>query len=74
MTLNVTARDLCKALFHHVPCVGCRQSVGSLFSHMVESASIGLEPLMVKSDGALTIKNDCLANVKKLFFLFYVHG
>uniref|UniRef100_A0A3Q3JUY2 Gametogenetin-binding protein 2 n=1 Tax=Monopterus albus TaxID=43700 RepID=A0A3Q3JUY2_MONAL len=74
IALMVTSREVYSALSQLVPCVGCRRSVEHLFSHLVESGSPALEPLTVKPTGMLSVTKACLADVKKLYTLFYVHG
>ncbi|KAM3601913.1 uncharacterized protein V6R79_021073 [Siganus canaliculatus] len=74
IALMVTSREVYSALSQLVPCVGCRRSVERLFSHMVESGNPALEPLTVKPTGMLSVSKACLADVKKLYTLFYVHG
>ncbi|TNN64990.1 Gametogenetin-binding protein 2 [Liparis tanakae] len=74
IAMMVTSREVYSALSQLVPCVGCRRSVERLFSHLVESGNPALEPLTVKPTGLLSVTNACLADVKKLYTLFYVHG
>ncbi|XP_029304658.1 gametogenetin-binding protein 2 [Cottoperca gobio] len=74
IALMVTSREVYSALAQLVPCVGCRRSVEHLFSHLVESGNPALEPLTVKPKGMLSVTKACLADVKKLYTLFYVHG
>uniref|UniRef100_A0AAQ4RT01 Gametogenetin-binding protein 2 n=1 Tax=Gasterosteus aculeatus aculeatus TaxID=481459 RepID=A0AAQ4RT01_GASAC len=74
IAMMVTSREVYGALSQLVPCVGCRRSVERLFSHLVESGNPALEPLTVKPTGMLSVTKDCLADVKKLYTLFYVHG
>uniref|UniRef100_A0A3P8TAI3 Gametogenetin-binding protein 2 n=1 Tax=Amphiprion percula TaxID=161767 RepID=A0A3P8TAI3_AMPPE len=74
IALMVTSREVYSALSQLVPCVGCRRSVERLFSHLVESGNPALEPLTVKPTGMLSVTKACLADVKKLYTLFYVHG
>uniref|UniRef100_A0A3B3BVI6 Gametogenetin-binding protein 2 n=1 Tax=Oryzias melastigma TaxID=30732 RepID=A0A3B3BVI6_ORYME len=74
VALMVTTREVYGALSQLVPCVGCRRSVERLFSHLVVSGNPALEPLTVKPSGMLTVTKTCLADVKKLYSLLYVHG
>ncbi|XP_034088949.1 gametogenetin-binding protein 2 [Gymnodraco acuticeps] len=74
IALMVNSREVYSALSQLVPCVGCRRSVEHLFSHLVESGNPALEPLTVKPTGMLSVTKACLADVKKLYTLFYVHG
>uniref|UniRef100_A0A3Q2PDG8 Gametogenetin-binding protein 2 n=1 Tax=Fundulus heteroclitus TaxID=8078 RepID=A0A3Q2PDG8_FUNHE len=74
IALMVTSREVYSALSQLVPCVGCRRSVERLFSHAVEMGNPALEPLTVKPKGMLTLTKACLADVKKLYSLFYIHG
>ncbi|CAM9336236.1 unnamed protein product, partial [Lampetra planeri] len=74
MALLVMSREVYSALSQLVPCVGCRRSVERLFSHLVESGTPALEPLTVNPSGVLSVSKACLADIKKLYSLFYVHG
>ncbi|XP_037543955.1 gametogenetin-binding protein 2 [Nematolebias whitei] len=74
MALMVTSREVFSTLSQLVPCVGCRRSVERLFSHSVESGKPALKPLTVKPKGMLTVTKSCLADMKKLYSLFYIHG
>ncbi|XP_030010493.1 gametogenetin-binding protein 2 isoform X3 [Sphaeramia orbicularis] len=74
VALMVTSREVYAALSQLVPCVGCRRSVERLFSHLVESGNPALEPLSIKPTGLLSVTKACLADVKKLYSLFYIHG
>ncbi|KAM3868932.1 gametogenetin-binding protein 2 [Diretmus argenteus] len=74
IAMMVTSREVFSALSQLVPCVGCRRSVERLFSHLVESGNPALEPLTVKPTGMLSVTKACLADVKKLYTLFYIHG
>ncbi|XP_043997323.1 gametogenetin-binding protein 2 isoform X2 [Gambusia affinis] len=70
----VSSREVYSALSQLVPCVGCRRSVEHLFSHSVETGNPALEPLTVKPKGMLTVTKACLADMKKLYTLFYIQG
>ncbi|XP_056451310.1 gametogenetin-binding protein 2 isoform X1 [Gadus chalcogrammus] len=72
--MMVTSREVFSTLAQLVPCVGCRRSVERLFSQLVESGNPALEPLTVKTPATLSVTKACLADAKKLFTLFYVHG
>uniref|UniRef100_A0A3Q3WDQ8 Gametogenetin-binding protein 2 n=1 Tax=Mola mola TaxID=94237 RepID=A0A3Q3WDQ8_MOLML len=74
IALMVTSREVYSELAQVVPCVGCRRSVERLFSHLVESGNPALEPLTVKPTGMLSVSKVCLADIEKLYTLFYVHG
>ncbi|MEQ2173567.1 Gametoproteintin-binding protein 2 [Goodea atripinnis] len=74
IALMVTSREVYSALSQLVQCVGCRRSVEHLFSHSVERGNPALEPLIVKPKGMLTLTKACLADMKKLYTLFYIHG
>uniref|UniRef100_A0A6Q2YT00 Gametogenetin-binding protein 2 n=1 Tax=Esox lucius TaxID=8010 RepID=A0A6Q2YT00_ESOLU len=74
IAMMVTSREVFSALSQLVPCVGCRRSAERLFSQLVESGNPGLEPLTVKPSGVLSITKACVADAKKLYTLFYVHG
>ncbi|XP_015223111.1 gametogenetin-binding protein 2 isoform X1 [Lepisosteus oculatus] len=74
IAMMVTSREVFNALSQLVPCVGCRRSVERLFSQLVESGNPALEPLTVGSTGVLSVTRNCMADAKKLYTLFYVHG
>lgn len=74
IALMVTSREVYSELAQVVPCVGCRRSVERLFSHLVESGNPALEPLTVKPTAMLSVSKVCLADIEKLYTLFYVHG
>nr|XP_057934313.1 gametogenetin-binding protein 2 isoform X1 [Doryrhamphus excisus]XP_057934314.1 gametogenetin-binding protein 2 isoform X1 [Doryrhamphus excisus] len=74
MALTVPSRALYRALSQMVPCVGCRRSVERLFSHLAESGTPALEPLTVKPTGMLSVTRACLADIRKLYSLFYIQG
>ncbi|KAM4620772.1 gametogenetin-binding protein 2 isoform 1-T2 [Polymixia lowei] len=74
IAMMVTSREVFSALTQLVPCVGCRRSVERLFSQLVESGNPALEPLTVKPTSMLSVTKACLADAKKLYTLFYVHG
>ncbi|XP_072517465.1 gametogenetin-binding protein 2 isoform X1 [Salminus brasiliensis] len=74
MALMVMSREVFSALSQLVPCVGCRRSVERLFSQLTDSGYFALEPLTVGSAGVLSVTRACLADPRKLYALFYVHG
>ncbi|KAG5884357.1 hypothetical protein JTB14_030796 [Gonioctena quinquepunctata] len=48
-------------LNQNVPCVGCRRSVDRLYYQLFKFGHPTLDPLIVKSDGTISIKEDRLA-------------
>ncbi|XP_053474357.1 gametogenetin-binding protein 2 isoform X1 [Ictalurus furcatus] len=74
MALMVMSREVFSALSQLVPCVGCRRSVERLFAQLTDSGYFALEPLTVGSAGVLSVARACLADPRKLYTLFYVHG
>ncbi|KAB5522423.1 hypothetical protein PHYPO_G00159370 [Pangasianodon hypophthalmus] len=74
MALMVMSREVFNALSQLVPCVGCRRSVERLFAQLTDSGYFALEPLTVGSAGVLSVARACLADPRKLYTLFYVHG
>ncbi|XP_035383474.1 gametogenetin-binding protein 2 isoform X1 [Electrophorus electricus] len=74
MALMVMSREVFGALAQLVPCVGCRRSVERLFSQLSDSGYLALEPLTVGSASVLSVTRACLADPRKLYALFYVHG
>ncbi|XP_077402989.1 gametogenetin-binding protein 2 [Vanacampus margaritifer] len=74
VALSVMFSEVCRALSQLVPCVGCRRSVERLFSHLVESGTPALGPLTLNPVGMLSVTKAYLADVKKLYSLFYIQG
>ncbi|KAL0994797.1 hypothetical protein UPYG_G00127280 [Umbra pygmaea] len=74
IAMVVPSREVFSALSQLVPCVGCRRGAERLFSQLVESGNPALEPLIVKPNGMLSVAKSCVADARKLYTLFYVHG
>ncbi|CAH1154074.1 unnamed protein product [Phaedon cochleariae] len=56
--LQITKSELMHVLNQNVPCVGCRRSVDRLYYQLFKFGHPTLDPLIVKSDGTITIKDD----------------
>ncbi|CAN0053114.1 unnamed protein product [Lampetra planeri] len=72
--VRVPPRELVGCLPEQVACVGCRGSVERLFSALLESGTPALEPLLLESSGELVVCHSYLADARKLYCLFYLHG
>ncbi|XP_075220164.1 gametogenetin-binding protein 2 isoform X2 [Lycorma delicatula] len=55
---QVTCKDILTVLGQTIPCVGCRRSVERLFYQLMKSGHPALEPIIITSDGILTIQED----------------
>ncbi|XP_018568036.1 gametogenetin-binding protein 2-like isoform X3 [Anoplophora glabripennis] len=56
--LQITKSELMHVLNQNVPCVGCRRSVERLYFQLFKFGHPTLDPLIVKPDGRITIKED----------------
>ncbi|KAJ8967503.1 hypothetical protein NQ314_002818 [Rhamnusium bicolor] len=56
--LQITKSELMHVLNQNVPCVGCRRSVERLYFQLFKFGHPTLDPLIVKPDGTITIKED----------------
>ncbi|KAJ8912903.1 hypothetical protein NQ315_017233 [Exocentrus adspersus] len=56
--LQITKSELMHVLNQNVPCVGCRRSVERLYFQLYKFGHPTLDPLIVKPDGRITIKED----------------
>ncbi|CAH0554591.1 unnamed protein product [Brassicogethes aeneus] len=57
-SLQINKNELMDVLNQNVPCVGCRRSVERLYIELLKYGHPTLDPLLVKSDGTITIKED----------------
>ncbi|KAL1140636.1 hypothetical protein AAG570_000566 [Ranatra chinensis] len=55
---QVNCKELLSILSQMIPCVGCRRSVERLFYQLVKSGHPALNPLVINSDGILTVQED----------------
>lgn len=58
LSLQVTRQEFTQVLSVSIPCVGCRRSVERLFFQLMESAYPTLYPILITSNGNLTISPD----------------
>ncbi|CAH1104268.1 unnamed protein product [Psylliodes chrysocephalus] len=56
--LQITKSELMHVLNQNVPCVGCRRSVDRLYYQLFKFGHPTLDPLIVKPDGTITIRED----------------
>uniref|UniRef100_A0A6P7GCG2 Gametogenetin-binding protein 2-like n=1 Tax=Diabrotica virgifera virgifera TaxID=50390 RepID=A0A6P7GCG2_DIAVI len=56
--LQITKSELMHVLNQNVPCVGCRRSVDRLYFQLFNYGHPTLDPLIVKPDGTITIRED----------------
>ncbi|VEN60760.1 unnamed protein product, partial [Callosobruchus maculatus] len=56
--LQITKSELMHVLNQNVPCVGCRRSVDRLYYQLFKFGHPTLDPLVIRSDGIITIKEE----------------
>ncbi|CAG9763905.1 unnamed protein product [Ceutorhynchus assimilis] len=56
--LQISRPELLEVLNQNVPCVGCRRSVERLYFHLLDFGHPTLDPIVVKSDGTITLKKE----------------
>ena len=66
----VTSTEVTNTLSSLVTCVGCRRSVETLYSTLSKSGDTALEPLMVSSDGVVSIDREHILAENSLANLF----
>ncbi|KAF5273798.1 hypothetical protein FQA39_LY00913 [Lamprigera yunnana] len=71
--LQVTRSDLLRVLNQAVPCVGCRRSVERLYYQLFKYGHPTLDPIVVKSDGIITIREE-KQTPQVLCSLFHAHS
>uniref|UniRef100_A0A224X9X1 Putative gametoproteintin-binding protein 2 n=1 Tax=Panstrongylus lignarius TaxID=156445 RepID=A0A224X9X1_9HEMI len=71
---EVQCKDFFSALSQTVPCVGCRRSVERLYEQLRKTGHPAMEPLVIKPDGNLTIKEDHFEGPRHLFALLHGHS
>ncbi|CAG9860789.1 unnamed protein product [Phyllotreta striolata] len=71
--LQITKSELMHVLNQNVPCVGCRRSVDRLYYQLFKFGHPTLDPLIVKPDGIITIREDKQA-YPILGSIFHDHG
>lgn len=57
-SLQISKEQLTEVLNQTVPCVGCRKSVERLYYQLVKYGHPTLDPIVVKSDGIITLKKE----------------
>ncbi|KAL1490924.1 hypothetical protein ABEB36_011596 [Hypothenemus hampei] len=57
-SLQITKTELMEVLNQTVPCVGCRRSVERLYFQLLSFGHPTLDPIVVKSDGTITIRKE----------------
>lgn len=72
--LQVTHLDIMHVLGQSVPCVGCRRSVERLYHQLYKHKYPTFDPLMVTSDGIVTVREDKQALPQFLCSLFHGHS
>jgi hypothetical protein len=72
--LQITKSELMNVLNQNVPCVGCRRSVERLYYQLLKFGHPTLDPLMVKSDGIITIKDEKQTMPQILCSIFHDHS
>ncbi|XP_066157364.1 gametogenetin-binding protein 2-like isoform X1 [Euwallacea fornicatus] len=57
-SLQINKNELTEVLNQTVPCVGCRRSVERLYYQLVTSGHPTLDPIIVESNGTITLKKE----------------
>ncbi|XP_022901319.1 gametogenetin-binding protein 2-like [Onthophagus taurus] len=73
-SLEVTRSEILKVLNQAVPCVGCRRSVERLYYQLFKYGHPTLDPLVVKKDGIITVREDKQNSPQFLCNLFHGHS
>lgn len=72
--LMVPSKVLFTRLAQTVACVGCRRSVERLFNQLKDSGHPALEPLVITSNGFLTVLRKFALQARSLGAIFSYHG
>ncbi|KAL0112213.1 hypothetical protein PUN28_011938 [Cardiocondyla obscurior] len=73
-SFEVTCKHIYDILNEAEPCVGCRRSVERLFYDLMQSGHPALDPLIITSDGMLSIKDEVLKSPQLLCTLLHGHS
>ncbi|XP_024883941.1 gametogenetin-binding protein 2-like [Temnothorax curvispinosus] len=73
-SFEVTCKHIIDILNEAEPCVGCRRSVERLFYDLMKSGHPALDPLVITSNGMLSIKDDVLKSPQQLCTLLHGHS
>lgn len=73
-SFNVSCKDMLGILGQTEPCIGCRRSVERLFYDLMKSGHPALDPLVITSDGYLSIKDDVLESPQRLCTILHGHS
>ncbi|KAJ3642523.1 hypothetical protein Zmor_025292 [Zophobas morio] len=73
-SIQITKSELMDVLNQNVPCVGCRRSVERLYYQLFKLGHSTLDPLMVKSDGMITIRDGKQMMPQILCSIFHDHA
>uniref|UniRef100_A0A0A9YFG3 Gametogenetin-binding protein 2-like n=1 Tax=Lygus hesperus TaxID=30085 RepID=A0A0A9YFG3_LYGHE len=71
---SVDWKEFFATLGQTIPCVGCRRSVERLYEQLRKSGHPALEPLVITSNGTLTIKEDHFQWPRLLCTLLHGHS
>ncbi|KAI4460999.1 gametogenetin-binding protein 2 [Holotrichia oblita] len=73
-SLEVSRSEILKVLNQAVPCVGCRRSVERLYYQLFKYGHPTLDPLVIKKDGIITVREDKQNSSQFLCNLFHGHS
>lgn len=73
-SFEVTCKDMFAILGQAVPCVGCRRCVERLFNGLMKSGHPGINPLVITSEGLLSISDDVLESPQLLCTMLQGHS
>lgn len=73
-SLEVSSTEFTSVVRQNVPCVGCRRSVERLFYQLMLSGHPTLDPIVITSDGVLTISEEKLLSPQSICTLLHKHN
>ncbi|XP_011503263.1 PREDICTED: gametogenetin-binding protein 2-like [Ceratosolen solmsi marchali] len=74
-SFEVACKDILSVLDQTVPCIGCRRSVERLFYDLSNlNSHPALDPIIITSDGMLTIEEEVLQSSQRLCTLLQGHS
>ncbi|KAJ8686486.1 hypothetical protein QAD02_022280 [Eretmocerus hayati] len=74
-SFEVACKDMLSTLDSNVPCIGCRRSVERLFYDLSNlNGHPALDPIIITTDGMLTIKDEVLQSPQRLCTLLQGHS
>ncbi|KAK9876922.1 hypothetical protein WA026_015957 [Henosepilachna vigintioctopunctata] len=73
-SIQISKTQLVAVLNQNVPCVGCRRSVERLYYQLFKFGHPTLEPLIVTTEGVITIQEEKFSNPQILGTIFHDHA